>query len=241
METDAKAVWWACGLDVQQAVVVGRWRHRIVRFIAVVTVAGGCVVLALANPGATAELMPAGAVSEVASLDDIAAGCGGYTIWPAPPSSEIGWAEPGLTLSWRLSPPVSGNFSPVPWSGSNVLNPEVRALPTREEAVSLLWHGWTVVWYRRDAPADTVSHLMALGESLPLDAHVLISPWPLDADTTWRAGRVILVTGWSATQPCLELSAEVLAKFRSHPSLAPGFGVPLTVPGPKAAVVTGVK
>jgi hypothetical protein len=231
-------LWWAPKVPEVNAALIRRpWRR-----VALITV-GALAVAALLgsatlNPGRIAQVGSRGQVIDPPSMLALSAGCEGLTTWPDFPA-ENGFLAPSTTppvlatgevedspFSWRLAPPVSGNFSEA-WVGDRAVPPNAETAPRPEQAVALLYRGWTVVWYAIDAPEREVDALLAWARQLPADAEILVAPWPDDA-ASWRADRVIIATAWRTTQPCETFNGDLLREFDvGTADRGPGPGVDL--------------
>ena len=133
---------------------------------------------------------------------------------------------------------MAGNFAKTPWLGAHVVTPDMDEQPSIAQALSLQYRGWIVLWYRVDQSTEQLQKLFDWAHDLPEDAQVLVAPWPLDSEKTWRADRRLFLTGWNQTEACLTMSSEVLDQFRRALPTPPGQGLPLDVPGPAAKVST---
>lgn len=231
MGTDKKP-WWVAADDTRVGVLVKNRRKKIVTLIIFLLVAVFVFVSLNANPGRGETVGPGGQIIAAPTMAQLGQGCGGIMSWPSAPADEIGYLKEG-DFAFRVAPAVSGNFS-KPWTGATFTETKVKI----EEALALEYRGWVVIWYRADADTNALNSLKALHAKLPKDAKVLIAPWPLDANTTWRKGRVIILTGWNTTEPCLTVNTEVLDQFRKAMKEAPEPTLPLTENGPEAKAST---
>lgn len=230
--------WWAPAPLPPNGRVVKNPLRRLIAGLLIAGVLTGLGAVAALNPGRLDVPGTLGRVTHAPSMGALAEGCAGVTTWPGAPDAENGYINPGEPFATDLAPPISGNFSKTPWAGAKILTPTAKVLPTPSEALSLQYRGWTVAWYRMDAPDEVIRPLLDVAKSLPADAKVLVSPWPLDAETTWRKGRVIILAGWNTTEPCLGMNADILREFQAALPVAPGNGVPLSEPGAPARAST---
>lgn len=230
--------WWASDPSRARGRVV---RHRMRRALLALLVIAGCagsLALYSFNPGQAPVVGAGGQTTAAPTLEALAEGCAGIASWPGGPADENGWLEDGATFAFRVNPAVSGNFAKTPWTGPSVVTPDMSDRPTVEQALSLQYRGWVVVWYRTDQARSQLDSLFSWARKLPADGEVLVAPWPLDSKRTWRADRRLFLTGWNQTEACLSMSNDVLEQFQAALPPAPGEGLPLDVPGPKAKIAT---
>jgi Protein of unknown function (DUF3105) len=237
MSENKKLPWWSPRESPFMVRRVGVLRARFLFVLSACAVVSMLVVPAVLNPGRVPAHRFDGAVTAAPTLQALAAGCGGVMTWPADPKRD-GYLPDGSIFHFQGSPPAAGNYAKTPWTGSSIVTLEDAARPNLAQAVNLQYHGWVVVWYRVDAPQATVTSLLAWAHKLPKSSKVLVAPWPLDAEQTWRTGRVVIMAAWSVTQPCLTVGQTVFDQFVSVRPVAPGEHLALIDPGPEAAVVT---
>lgn len=230
--------WWAPAGDAPRARLIRRIPRRVGQAVLTLIAVAVFAVSAIAVPGQQPTTRSGGAIESVPTLLDLSQGCGGVTTWPDAPDGENGWLDQGSEFTFLLNPPVSGNFSKYPWNGAKVLGPATTVLPHPAEALNLMYRGWIVIWYRDNVDSSTVKQLTDWATSLPADAKVLVSPWPLEQQMPWRADRRIFLTGWRTTQACLSFNARVVADFDTKRAPAPGAGLSPNELGPRALVST---
>lgn len=231
--------WWAPAGNARPARLVRQVPRRIGQTLLAATIISVFALSAIATPGRQPTIIDSNTIEAVPSLVDLAQGCGGVTSWPDAPAGENGWLEPGSEFTFPAShPPISGNFSKTPWAGPFTLSPSGEELPHPSEALNLLYRGWTVIWYREALDPAQIRLMTRWAESLPADAHLLVSPWPLEEQMPWRADRKIFITGWRTTQACLTFDAKVVKAFDQKRMQAPGAHLDADDLGPKAKVST---
>jgi hypothetical protein len=230
--------WWAPAGDAPRARLVRRIPRRIGQLLLTGIAVATLALSAVAVPGQQPVIRASGGIEAVPNLLDLSQGCGGVTTWPDAPAGETGWLDAGSEFTFLLNPPVSGNFAKHAWTGTMTLTESDTPLPHPAEALNLMYRGWIVVWYRTTADATTVKQLLDWARSLPADAHVLVSPWPLEQQMPWRSDRRIMITGWRTTQACLSFNARVLAAFDAKRVTAPGLGLADNALPPRATVST---
>lgn len=228
--------WWVETNDNRRGVIVVNRKKKFLGYLSASLVVVSLMVALNANPGRSETIGSAGQIIKAPTMAQLGQGCGGIMSWPSAPSDEIGYLQDG-DFGFRVAPPTSGNFS-TPWTGERFVKPGSSVLPSPQEALALQYRGWTVVWYREDADKTALSSLEVLDNALPADAKVLITPWPMDAETTWRKGRVIILAGWDNTEPCLTVNKAVVDQFQKNLKPAPGIDLPMDVPGPAAKTST---
>ena len=95
-----------------------------------------------------------------------------------------------------------------------------------------LEHGYTVVWYRADAPGDQVDTLSKIAKTFASDdydpaAKFIAAPWSASDGAAFPAGKNVVVTRWTADpnnpadttkqrgvrQPCSSVSGPAIADF----------------------------
>lgn len=228
--------WWVDDNDTREGVIIKN-KKKMVYIIAGLALFAVFVTSAvLATPGRTETIGSGGQIISPPTTTQLGQGCGGIMTWPSAPADEIGYLDEG-PFSFRVMPPTSGNFS-KPWTGQTFVSVEDKIVPSPQEALALQYRGWTVIWYRADASKEAIDSLKATHVQLSPDAKVLIAPWPMDPESTWRKGRVIILAGWDKTQPCLTVNLKVLEEFQNSLKPAPGTDLPMDATGPEAKVST---
>lgn len=228
--------WWVDDNDNREGVVIRNKKKIVYVLTGLILFALFMTSAVFANPGRSETIGSGGQIITPPTMAQLGQGCGGIMTWPSAPADEIGYLEEG-TFSFRVMPPTSGNFY-KPWTGPTFVSVEDKIVPSPQEALALQYRGWTVIWYRADASKEVMDTLKATHVQLDPDAKVLIAPWPMDADSTWRKGRVIILAGWNTTQPCLTMNLKVINAFKDSLKPAPGMDLPMDATGPEAEVST---
>lgn len=226
--------WWATDPQRPAARLRSTRLPRLARAATALAALAVLVATAAYNPGRSPLPLHNGGVQQPPTLAALSGLCSGIASWPEPPAEEIGWVDTASgTVGWRNLPPVSGNFSPVPWPEPGFIAPDAPGAPTLSQAVADLYRGWVVIWYRTDINADVLATLQSWATgSLP--APVLVAPWPASAPA-WPSSRPLLFTSWSHAQACSRLSYPAAEEFLATAATAPGRPIPLDRTGPQAA------
>lgn len=150
----------------------------------------------------------------------------------------------GTQVTYDQTPPDSGKHYPSPASFSKHFY-TVDDRPAVETLVHNLEHGYTVVWYRADAPSDEIDTLQKIAKTFSsddLDAtqKFIAAPWSTDDGEGFPAGKNLVLTRWTADpanptdttaqrgvrQPCGSVSgpaiADFMAKYPEASSPEPG-------------------
>ncbi len=173
-----------------------RRRNLITTGIAVVVLAGA-VALIIAER--TRESAPVGVAASEASCEPI------QTYEPQKATHiEEGAGHPPYTST----PPTSGPHYVDP------AQPGFYPAPLQpEQLVHNLEHGQIVMWYRPDAPEETIAAIEALIDRQPpaQGASLLAAPYDgvPDSDS-------FVLTAWGASQSCDRVSQEVVDEFRAR-------------------------
>jgi hypothetical protein len=122
-------------------------------------------------------------------------------------------------------PPTGGRHNPVSLGDTNRFYPLAQK-PRPERAVHNLEHGYIVIWYDSQLPADQVAHLQALAGSGSLTRLLVVGWWQSDLP----AGKHVVLTSWGRTDRCAKVSDDVVSSFyKAHlndQKLAPEPGLP---------------
>ena len=161
-----------------------------------------CLVLALALLAYPLYLFVDDYRASKATLEQIgvsasAAGCAAVTTNAATGNQEH--VADGTKVTYDRFPPDSGQHyaAPAPFTKhfySTADRPEV------ETIVHNLEHGYTVAWYRADAPADQVSALQDIAKTFGSDDYnpadkFIVAPW---TDAGFPEGKNVVLTHWYA-------------------------------------------
>ena len=137
----------------------------------------------------------------------------------------------GTKVTYAQTPPDSGSHYPSPAPFTKHFYAEADRPPV-ETLVHNLEHGYTVVWYRADAPDEQIQNLERIAKTFGSDDYnpadkFIAAPWS-DADGSgFPAGKNIVMTRWSADpnnpgdvtkqrgvrQACTEVSGAAIKEF----------------------------
>jgi Protein of unknown function (DUF3105) len=174
-------------------------RNRTIRLLVI------CLVLAVALLAYPIYLFVDDYRARTATIDDIgtsiaAAGCDPITEHAATGNQEH--VAEGTKVDYAQTPPDSGKHYPTPASFTKHFY-AVADRPAVETLVHNLEHGYTVVWYRADAPSKEIKNLQEIAKTFgseeydPADKFIA-APWS-DADGAgFPAGKNIVITRWTA-------------------------------------------
>jgi hypothetical protein len=108
----------------------------------------------------------------------------------------------GTKVDYAKTPPDSGKHYPSPAPFTKHFYAEADRPPV-ETLVHNLEHGYTVVWYRADAPGKQIKNLQRVAKTFGSDDYdpadkLIAAPWS-DADGAgFPAGKNIVITRWIA-------------------------------------------
>ncbi|WP_375423886.1 DUF3105 domain-containing protein [uncultured Friedmanniella sp.] len=143
----------------------------------------------------------------------------------------------GTQVTYDQTPPDSGKHYPSPAAFSkHFYTTDDR--PAVETLVHNLEHGYTVVWYRADAPSKQVDALRSISKTFSSDDYdptqkFIAAPWSDSDGPGFPAGKDVVLTRWTADpanpgdtatqkgvrQPCSSVSGAAIADFMTtYPS-----------------------
>jgi Protein of unknown function (DUF3105) len=137
----------------------------------------------------------------------------------------------GTKVDYAQTPPDSGKHYPSPAPFTKHFYAEADRPPV-ETLVHNLEHGYTVVWYRADAPGKQIKNLQRIAKTFGSDDYdpadkFIAAPWS-DADGAgFPAGKNVVITRWTADpndpgnptaqqgvrQACTEVSGAAIKDF----------------------------
>jgi hypothetical protein len=137
----------------------------------------------------------------------------------------------GTKVDYAQTPPDSGKHYPSPAPFTKHFYAEADRPPV-ETLVHNLEHGYTVVWYRADAPGKQIKNLQRIAKTFGSDDYdpadkFITAPWS-DADGAgFPAGKNVVITRWTADpndpgnptaqqgvrQACTEVSGAAIKDF----------------------------
>lgn len=108
----------------------------------------------------------------------------------------------GTKVTYDQTPPDSGKHYPSPAAFTNHFY-GVDDRPAVETLVHNLEHGYTVVWYRAEAPADQVKALQRIAKTFGSDDYdptqkFIAAPWGEADGAGFPAGKNVVLTRWTA-------------------------------------------
>ncbi|MDQ3985587.1 MAG: DUF3105 domain-containing protein [Actinomycetota bacterium] len=122
----------------------------------------------------------------------------------------------GTEVEYNTSPPTSGNH----WPPENVADPSFYPDPVSEESlVHNMEHGQIIIWYRPDAPQETISDIDSFtssandADALPggaLQPIIAVPYEDVDEDKAY------VLTAWGASQACARYSLAAINEFRER-------------------------
>jgi hypothetical protein len=174
-------------------------RNRTIRLLVI------CLVLAMALLAYPVYLFVDDYRARNATIADIGtsiadAGCDPVTEHAATGNQEH--VPEGTKVDYAQTPPDSGKHYPSPAPFTKHFYADADRPPV-ETVVHNLEHGYTVVWYRTDAPSEQLKDLQGIAktfgsEEYNPDDKFIAAPWS-DADGAgFPAGKNIVITRWTA-------------------------------------------
>jgi hypothetical protein len=137
----------------------------------------------------------------------------------------------GTPVTYDQTPPDSGKHYPSP-AGFSKHFYTTDDRPAVETLVHNLEHGYTVVWYRADAPSDQVDNLRKISKTFSSDDYdptqkFIAAPWSESDGAGFPEGKNVVLTRWTADpanpadttkqkgvrQPCSTVSGPAIADF----------------------------
>lgn len=137
----------------------------------------------------------------------------------------------GTEVTYDQTPPDSGKHYPSP-AGFSKHFYTADDRPAVETLVHNLEHGYTVVWYRADAPSDQIDDLRKIAKTFSSDDYdpaqkFIAAPWSESDGAGFPEGKNLVLTRWTADptnpadttkqkgvrQPCSSVSGAAIADF----------------------------
>lgn len=203
-------------------------RTRTIRLLVI------CVVLAVALLAYPVYLFVDDYRARNAALEDLgsslaAAGCDPIAEQPATGNQDH--VPEGTKVDYAQAPPDSGthNPAPAPFTKHFYLAAD---RPPVETLVHNLEHGYTVVWYRADAPDEQIQNLERIAKTFGSDDYnpadkFIAAPWSEADGAGFPAGKSVVITRWTADpnnpsdptnqrgarQACTEVSGAAIKEF----------------------------
>jgi Protein of unknown function (DUF3105) len=174
-------------------------RNRTIRLLVI------CIVLALALLAYPVYLFVDDYRARNATIEDLgtslaAAGCD--PIGETEATGNQDHVADGTKVPYAQAPPDSGSHyaSPAPFTKHFYAEAD---RPAVETLVHNLEHGYTVVWYRANAPSEVINDLQRISKTFGSDDYnpadkFIAAPWS-DADGAgFPAGKNVVITRWTA-------------------------------------------
>ncbi len=183
--------------------------------VVVLAVAAVVVGVALLRGGGT-SLADVGVPASEAGCDDVVRDPGkGIATHVGPGTSE----PDRVVVEYDTVPPSSGPHLPVPLYPAAPFY-DVADAPVVEQLVHNLEHGYTLVWYDTDLPADQVDDLRTVADLAREDpatgGKLVVVPWD-GSHGDLPADRPVALSHWTADggvrQLCGSVSGEVVQRF----------------------------
>ena len=203
-------------------------RTRTIRLLVI------CIVLALALLAYPVYLFVDDYRARNAKIEDLgtslaAAGCEPITEQPATGNQDH--VPEGTKVDYAQTPPDSGKHSPTPAAFTKHFYAAADRPPV-ETLVHNLEHGYTVVWYRAEAPGNQIQNLERIAKTFgsddcnPADKFIA-APWSEADGAGFPAGKSVVITRWTADpnnpgdptlqrgvrQACTEVSGAGIKEF----------------------------
>ena len=137
----------------------------------------------------------------------------------------------GTKVDYAQTPPDSGKHYPSPAPFTKHFYAEADRPPV-ETLVHNLEHGYTVVWYRADAPGKQIKNLQRIAKTFGSDDYdpadkFIAAPWSEADGAGFPAGKNVVITRWTADpndpgnptaqkgvrQACTEVSGAAIKDF----------------------------
>jgi hypothetical protein len=200
-----------------------------------------CTVLALALLAYPVVLFVQDYQARNATITDFgpaAASAGCDPVAENPATGNQDHVAEGTKVAYGQIPPDSGQHYPTPAPFTKHFY-SVADRPAVETIVHNLEHGYTVVWYRADAPEQQVDNLQSIAKTFGSDdfdptKKFIAAPWSESDGAGFPAGKNVVLTRWTADaanptdttkqrgvrQPCTEVSGAAIADFMTKYPIA---------------------
>jgi hypothetical protein len=174
-------------------------RTRSIRLLVI------CLVLALALLAYPVYLFVDDYRARNASIEELgssiaAAGCDPISEHEATGNQDH--VAEGTKVDYAQTPPDSGKHYPSPAPFTKHFYAEADRPPV-ETLVHNLEHGYTIVWYRADAPSKQIKNLQRVAKTFGSDDYdpadkFIAAPWSNADGAGFPAGKNIVITRWTA-------------------------------------------
>ncbi|MFL6043507.1 MAG: DUF3105 domain-containing protein [Propionibacteriaceae bacterium] len=203
-------------------------RTRSIKLLAV------CLVLAIALLAYPVYLFVDDYRARNASLEDIGASIAAAGCDPVAEHEATGNQDhvaEGTKVDYKQTPPDSGPHYPSPAPFTKHFYAQADRPPV-ETLVHNLEHGYTVIWYRADAPSKQIKNLQRIAKTFGSDDYdpadkFIAAPWSETDGAGFPAGKNVVITRWTADpndpsnpaaqrgvrQACTEVSGAAIKDF----------------------------
>jgi hypothetical protein len=169
-----------------------------------------------------------------ASIEDLGASIGAAGCDPVTEHEATGNQDhvaEGSKVDYSQTPPDSGKHYPSPAPFTKHFYAEADRPPV-ETLVHNLEHGYTVVWYRADAPSKQIKNLQRIAKTFGSDDYdpadkFIAAPWSAADGAGFPDGKNLVITRWTADpndpsnpmmqkgvrQACTEVSGAAIKDF----------------------------
>ncbi|HVD53934.1 MAG TPA: DUF3105 domain-containing protein [Propionibacteriaceae bacterium] len=193
-----------------------------------------CLVLAIALLAYPVYLFVDDYRVRNASIEDLGASIGAAGCDPVTEHEATGNQDhvaEGSKVDYSQTPPDSGKHYPSPAPFTKHFYAEADRPPV-ETLVHNLEHGYTVVWYRADAPSKQIKNLQRIAKTFGSDDYdpadkFIAAPWSAADGAGFPDGKNLVITRWTADpndpsnpmmqkgvrQACTEVSGAAIKDF----------------------------
>lgn len=232
--------WWSPSDRIPRARVTHPRRPRVIATCVAAITVFGFAAAAFAAPSDQPRRTES-SITYPVTMNALVASCDGLVRYDQQPAGAgiVGWLPDGSEFRYVYAPPVSGPYAKTT-PAAGVYGPDSQ-IPSMGEAVSFLWHGGVVIWYKASLTAEQFQVLNEIVDRWPTRQKFLVLPWPVHKLPLWPVSgrgnsRNMIVTGWNMAQGCDVPSVDVLSEFEKAlaETPAPGADRDWTDPGPQA-------
>ena len=196
-----------------------------------------CLVLAIALLAYPVYLFVDDYRARNATIDDLGSSISAASCDPVAEHAATGNQDhvaEGTKVDYAETPPDSGKHYPTPAPFTKHFYAEADRPPV-ETLVHNLEHGYTVVWYRADAPSKQIKDLQRIAKTFgseeydPADKFIA-APWAEADGAGFPDGKNIVITRWTADpndpsnpstqqgvrQTCINVSGAAIKEFMTR-------------------------
>lgn len=188
-------------------------RNTLIAIVVAIVVGGGLIAVAAVKPSfhtSAAELANKAGHQFKPTAAEKAAGClGVHNDHPSKGSLHTPKAVDYTKYSkYSALPPSSGYHDPISL-GIKTRFYDVTGKPRPERAVHLLEHGFVIIWYDAQLPAQQVQQLQVLAKDPTLPRLVVVGWW----EGTLPQDKHVVLTSWGRTDRCSTVSNDAVRAF----------------------------